>query len=39
MIVTKSSVLIIGRIFESVSDKEFDIVLDLKLKFIILSVT
>ena len=39
LIVIKSSVLDIDRIFESVSDRELDIVLDVKVKFIIFSVT
>ena len=38
-IVIKSYILDIDRVFESVSDRELNIVLDLKLKFIILSVT
>ena len=39
LIVIKSPFLDIGRIFESVSDRELDIVLDVKVKFIIFSVT
>ena len=39
LIVIKSPFLDIDRIFESVSDRELDIVLDVKVKFIIFSVT